>query len=33
MDDLISRRMVTFLRHGGTDGENEDASRDKMYRF
>jgi hypothetical protein len=28
MDGLISRRMVTFLRYGGTDGENEDAGRD-----
>ena len=32
MDSLISRRMVTFLRYGGADRENEDAgnSRDKM---
>jgi hypothetical protein len=28
MDGLISRRIVTFLRYGGTDGENEDAGRD-----
>ncbi len=25
MDGLILRRMVTFLRYGGTDSEDEDA--------
>ncbi len=25
MDGVISRRMMIFLRYGGTDGEDEDA--------
>ncbi|MGB8605631.1 hypothetical protein [Bradyrhizobium sp.] len=25
MDGLIARRMMTFLRYGGTEGEDEDA--------
>ena len=29
MDGLILRRMVTFLRYGGTDGEDEDAGKEK----
>jgi hypothetical protein len=29
MDGLILRRMVMFLRYGGTDGEDEDAGNEK----
>jgi len=29
MDGLILRRMVTFLRYGETDGEDEDARNEK----
>ena len=29
MDGLILRRMVTFLRYGGTDGEDEDPGNEK----
>jgi hypothetical protein len=30
MDGLILRRMVMFLRYGGTDGEDEDAGNDAV---
>ena len=29
MNSLILRRMVMFLRYGGTDGEDEDAGNEK----